>query len=204
MAGPAQSKNARTGLILGGIVVGMFGFGFAMVPLYGLICDVTGINRVGDQRSRVAVEEALTGRVDEDRWITVTFDATVESGLDWEFRPRVQQMKVHPGKVYEVAYFARNNTDKAIVGQAIPGVTPWQATEHFNKTECFCFAQQKLAAGEGKEMPLRFVLSPDLPERFNTITLSYTFMDTETSAPRPQEAQAALSGRIRAAKVPQG
>lgn len=172
-----QHRNKRTGwvLALGGLA--MFAFGFALVPLYGLVCDVAGINRSGKTNF---VSEAQLGsyRVDTDRTITVEFDATVESGMPWEFRPRVRNMKIHPGQIYEVHYFAQNNSDHAIVGQAIPGVTPWQATEHFNKTECFCFTQQTLQPGEGKDMPLRFVIDPGLPEEFTTVTLSYTFMDT--------------------------
>mgnify|MGYP001819967356 FL=1 len=172
-----QHRNKRTGwvLALGGLA--MFAFGFALVPLYGLVCDVAGINRSGKTNF---VSEAQLGSypVDTDRTITVEFDATVESGMPWEFRPRVRNMKIHPGQIYEVHYFAQNNSDHAIVGQAIPGVTPWQATEHFNKTECFCFTQQALQPGEGKDMPLRFVIDPGLPEEFTTVTLSYTFMDT--------------------------
>jgi cytochrome c oxidase assembly protein subunit 11 len=176
-----QHRNKRTGwvLALGGLA--MFAFGFALVPLYGLVCDVAGINRSGKTNF---VSEAQLGsyRVDTDRTITVEFDATVESGMPWEFRPRVRNMKIHPGQIYEVHYFAQNNSDHAIVGQAIPGVTPWQATEHFNKTECFCFTQQTLQPGEGKDMPLRFVIDPGLPEEFTTVTLSYTFMDTGMAA----------------------
>jgi cytochrome c oxidase assembly protein subunit 11 len=176
-----QHRNKRTGwvLALGGL--SMFAFGFALVPLYGLVCDVAGINRSGKTNF---VSEAQLGsyRVDTDRTITVEFDATVESGMPWEFRPRVRNMKIHPGQIYEVHYFAQNNSDHAIVGQAIPGVTPWQATEHFNKTECFCFTQQTLQPGEGKDMPLRFVIDPGLPEEFTTVTLSYTFMDTGMAA----------------------
>jgi len=171
----------------------MFGFGFALVPLYSLICDAAGINRLGNDTGRIAVEEALSTQVDESRWVTVEFDANTEAGMPWEFKPLVHKMKVHPGKIYQVAYYARNNSDKPIIGQAIYGITPWQATEHFNKTECFCFTQQKLEAGEGEEMPLRFVLSPKLPEKYNTITLSYTFMDTNRVVPIPQDQPAHTS-----------
>lgn len=159
------------------LVVGMFGFGFAMVPLYDLLCSVTGLN--GSTTGRVQDESLLTSLVDYNRTITVQFDATNNAELPWEFHPMVKKVTVHPGEIKEVSYFAKNNSDKAIVAQAIPGVTPWQATSHFNKTECFCFANQKLEPGESKEMPLRFVISTDLPEDFNTITLSYTFMDTD-------------------------
>jgi len=161
------------------LVICMFGFGFAMVPLYDLLCSVTGLN--GSTTGRVQDESLLTGRVDLNRTITVEFDATNNADLPWEFHPMVKKVQVHPGEIKEISYFAKNNSDKTIIAQAIPGVTPWQATSHFNKTECFCFAKQKLAPGESKEMPLRFVIDADLPKEFNTITLSYTFMDTDRS-----------------------
>ena len=176
-----QHRNKRTGwvLALGGIA--MFAFGFALVPLYGLVCDITGINRSG-KTNFVSDAQLRSFQVDADRTITVEFDATVESGMPWDFRPLVRKMKIHPGQVYEVHYFARNNSGQPVVGQAVPGVTPWQATEHFNKTECFCFTQQTLQPGEGKEMPLRFVIDPGLPPEYSTVTLSYTFMDTGLAA----------------------
>jgi len=179
MTQPAQQqrRNRRTGWLLAGGGVTMFAFGFALVPIYGLICDVAGINRSG-KANFVSEDQLQRFQPDASRTITVEFDATVESGLAWEFRPMVRSMEIHPGKIYEVMYFAQNNSDHAIVGQAIPGVTPWQATEHFNKTECFCFKQQTLQPGEGKEMPLRFVIDAGLPQELTTVTLSYTFMDT--------------------------
>lgn len=174
---PAQDKNRASARWLFLLVIGMFGFGFAMVPLYDLLCSVTGLN--GSTTGRIQEEQALTRRVDFSRTITVEFDATNNADLPWEFHPMKKKIAVHPGEISEVSYFVRNNSDRAIIAQAIPGVTPWQATEHFNKTECFCFSKQKLEPGESREMPLRFVIDPDLPEGFNTITLSYTFMDTD-------------------------
>ena len=179
--GSQQERNRRTGWVLALGGVAMFAFGFALVPLYGLVCDIAGINRSG-KANFVSDAQLSSFRVDTGRTITVEFDATVESGMPWEFRPLVRKMEIHPGQVYEVQYFAQNNSDHAIVGQAIPGVTPWQATEHFNKTECFCFTQQTLQPGEGREMPLRFVIGPGLPPEYTTITLSYTFLDTGMAA----------------------
>ena len=176
---PTQEKNRVSARWLFLLVIGMFGFGFAMVPLYDMLCAVTGLN--GSTTGRIQEEQLLTQRVDFSRTITVEFDATNNADLPWEFHPMVKRVEVHPGEIMEVSYYARNNSDKAIIAQAIPGITPWQATEHFNKTECFCFARQKLDPGESKEMPLRFVIDPALPEGFNTITLSYTFMDTDRS-----------------------
>ena len=163
------------------LVVGMFLFGFALAPLYKLICEVTGVNGAGlvSQQDEAALVAAT--RVDLNRVITVEFDATNNQDLPWDFYPLVKKIKVHPGEIHEVSYYAKNKASHAIVGQAVPGITPWQATDHFNKTECFCFTQQKLEAGEGKEMKLRFVISPALPPQFKTITLSYTFMDTDRS-----------------------
>lgn len=101
----------------------------------------------------------------------------------------VKKVQVHPGEIKEVLYFAKNTSDRTIIAQAIPGVTPWQATNHFNKTECFCFVRQKLEPGESREMPLRFVIDKNLPEVYKTITLSYTFMDTDRSNFRSQDKQ---------------
>jgi cytochrome c oxidase assembly protein subunit 11 len=158
------------------LVLVMFGFGFAMVPLYDMLCSVTGLN---GSKTGVKDESQLSGLIDYSRTIRVEFDATNNADLPWVFYPMTKSVDVHPGEIKEVSYYAKNNSSKAIVAQAIPGITPWQATSHFNKTECFCFTKQKLEAGEGKEMPLRFVISTDLPENFTTITLSYTFMDTD-------------------------
>ncbi len=176
-----QKRSRRTILVLAGIVTGMFAFGFALVPLYQMFCNITGFN--GSSQGRQAAA-AYTGEIDTNRLVTVEFDATINSGLPWEFGPQTKKMQVHPGEVYEVNYTAKNNADEAIVAQAVPGITPWQATQHFNKMECFCFSNQTLAAGEYKEMPLRFVVSPGLPEDISTLTLSYTFMNIDRSAIR--------------------
>ena len=173
-----KGKQRKTIAMLVGLGVAFFAIGFAMVPLYGLICEVTGVNTISDTGGRVTVEEALATSVDEQREIIVEFDATLNEDMPWEFRPLTHRMKVHPGKVYRVSYFARNNSDHDIVGRAIPSFTPWQVTSYFHKTECFCFQQQPLKPGEGKEMGLVFVIDKSLPEKFSTVTLSYTFMDT--------------------------
>ncbi len=172
-----RQKNSASIRWMIALVLGMFGFGFAMVPLYDMLCSVTGLS--GSKTGRILEEQALSRRVDFSRVISIEFDATNNADLPWEFYPMVKSIDVHPGEIHEVSYFAKNNSNKTIIAQAIPGVTPWQATEHFNKTECFCFSKQKLEPGESKEMPLRFVIDPDLPEGFKTITLSYTFMDTD-------------------------
>lgn len=174
-----QKAHRRVGLVLVGMVVGFFGLGFAMVPLYGLICDVTGINKAGGGGGRVAESELMQLGVDYERVVQVEFDSTINEDLAWDVKPKVRSIDVHPGKPYDVVYRATNNSDHTIVAQAIPGITPWQATEHFNKIACFCFDQQELAPGESADLKLRFVLSRDLPTKYNTVTLSYTFMDTD-------------------------
>ncbi len=175
---PQQPKsNRKLGLTLAGVVVGMFGFGFAMVPLYSLFCDITGINKAGGT-GRVAEAELIALGVDYDRKVRIEFDSTLNAGLDWQVAPRVKRMDVHPGKSYDIIYSVTNNSDRTVIAQAIPGITPWQVTEHFNKTECFCFEQQTLKAGESADLKLRFVLSRNLPTKYDTATLSYTFMDT--------------------------
>jgi len=178
-----QNKNRRIALLLGGLVVGMFGFGFAMVPLYDLFCQVTGIQSV-QIRTKAALDNRKSGANNPrvaDRLITVKFDGTVNSALPWEFKPLIRKLKVRPGESHQVKYLAHNLDKKPVTGQAIPSVAPWQATEFFNKIECFCFARQTLQGGEKQEMPLVFTVSPDLPEQINSLTLSYTFMNLDVS-----------------------
>jgi len=168
--------NRRIVVRLAVVVLAMFGFGFAMVPLYDVFCDITGIN---GKTGRIELEEALSKKVDDDRLVTVEFLATVNSELPWEFQPMVRKIRVHPGEVTEVKYYARNRTDEAVDGQAIPSLAPGLAARYFNKTECFCFTRQTLGPGEYKEMPLRFVVDPELPDEVRTVSLSYTFYQAE-------------------------
>ncbi|MBV1914625.1 MAG: cytochrome c oxidase assembly protein [Pseudomonadales bacterium] len=163
------------------LAVGMFGFGFAMVPLYKLVCSVTGWNSI-DSNSAQASTADISQEIDLDRTVTVTFDGTINAGLPWEFKPLVRKLEVTPGKSYKADFYVKNYSNREIVGQAIPGITPWQGTEHFHKTECFCFTQQTLAAGESRVMPLRFTVDARLPKEIKFLTLSYTLMDTDRSA----------------------
>lgn len=149
----------------------MFGFGFAMVPLYEKFCQLTGIK---DTAARKTIEDYA---VNKKRFVRVEFDATINQELAFEFKPMTTFVEVNPGEIKEVNYFVKNNSTKDVMAQAIPSVTPVLATTHLNKIECFCFAQQELKAGEEKIMPLRFVLDDGLPEDISTVTLSYTFMD---------------------------
>ena len=166
---PATRQNRRTVGVLVLVVVLMFGFGYALVPLYDVFCAITGLGG----RTGVVQADSLRDPVDESRTITVQFDGTVNSALPWEFQPTVKTMQVHPGRVYETHYFARNLSSRATVGQARPSVTPALASRYFNKTECFCFVNQHFDAGESREMAVRFVLSTDMPKDIRTVTLSY-------------------------------
>jgi cytochrome c oxidase assembly protein subunit 11 len=164
-------------MLLAGLAVGMFGFGFAMVPLYGLLCQVTGVQSI-EQRSVLGDQASTATRreVDQDRWVTVKFDATVHPELPWKVEPLVRKLRVRPGEMHLVNFVAENGSGQAITGQAIPSVAPWQATGFFSKMECFCFSQQTLAGNERKEMPLRFSVSPDLPADIGSLTLSYSVL----------------------------
>jgi len=149
----------------------MFGLGFAMAPLYAKFCKITGIT---DTTARKAIKDHA---VNKNRVIRVEFDATVNQDLAFEFKPLTPFVEIHPGEIKEVNYYVKNNTQRDIVAQAVPSVTPIFATTHLNKIECFCFTQQTLKAGEEKVMPLRFVLDDGIPADISTVTLSYTFMD---------------------------
>jgi cytochrome c oxidase assembly protein subunit 11 len=162
------------------VAVAMFGFGYLLVPLYNVFCDITGLNGKTGQVAEAQV--AARYQEDADRLVTVQFVANNNADMPWVFRPVVNEMQVHPGKVYAASFVAKNPTSRDMVGQATPSVAPGQAGRFFNKTECFCFTRQPLAAGETKEMPLRFIVDPALPKRVNTLTLAYTFFDvTELS-----------------------
>jgi cytochrome c oxidase assembly protein subunit 11 len=164
--------NRRVVTRLAVVVLGMFGFGFALVPLYDVFCQVTGLN---GKTGRIGLEQTLGEKVDIERMVTVEFLATVNSELPWEFQPVVKKVRVHPGAVTEVKYHARNLTGDSVTGQAVPSLAPGQAARYFNKTECFCFTRQTLGPRETRDMPLRFVVDPDLPAEIRTVSLSYTF-----------------------------
>jgi len=169
-----MDKNIRTLKKTLLIAVAMFGFAYALIPLYGFICDITGLN---GKTGRLDKEQALATMLDESRKITVRFDATLNANLPWEFKPMQTKMVVSPGEIGQMAYFAKNTTSSNMVGQAVPSVVPSKAAKYFNKTECFCFSNQPLAPHESKEMPLRFIIDPDLPKDVTEITLSYTFFE---------------------------
>jgi cytochrome c oxidase assembly protein subunit 11 len=156
------------------VAVAMFAFVFVvMVPLYDVLCDALGINGKTSGEAYTAVPAA----VDESRLVTMQFIATNNEGMPWEFGPQQTAMKVHPGAVNETVYLARNPLPQAMVGQAIPSVSPARAAEYLHKTECFCFNRQPLDGDSSAELPLQFIVDQDLPRDIKTITLSYTIFD---------------------------
>jgi len=172
-----QSKNKLLAGKLSITAVGMLIFALVALPaLYDLICDITGLN---GRTGRMEKEQALALKPDKTRIVRIEFDANVNGDLPWEFRPMVRRIDVHPGEVATVSYYAKNLSNRTIVGQAVPYVSPFKVAKYFNKTECFCFSQQTFGPGQEVEMPLRFIVDPDLPKNVNTITLSYTFFDTK-------------------------
>jgi cytochrome c oxidase assembly protein subunit 11 len=154
----------------------MFGFGFALVPLYDVFCDITALN---GKTGRVEASEINIDQVDRSRTIEVRFLANTNAGLPWSFEPLVKKMEVHPGQVYEAVYRVRSASDRKTLGQAVPSVSPGLAAQHFNKTECFCFTQQELEARETRDMPIRFIVGTDISEDIEQITLSYTFFSLD-------------------------
>lgn len=179
----AETPRKRSLGIGGMVAVSLlaFGFSFALVPLYRIACEkVFGIRL---ERGASDPGDAMASTRSR-RMVTVTFDGGVNSKLPWEFGPRQMSMQVRPGELYETTYFARNKSDRGIVGSATPSVAPARASKYFNKTECFCFTAQTLAAGETREMPVRFIIDPDLPEDVRTLTLSYTFFKNDTLTAR--------------------
>lgn len=153
----------------------MFFFAYAMVPIYDVICDITGFN---GKTGRVDSEQQYT--VDEQRKVEVGFFAMTMPGFPVQFGPKVSSMEVIPGKFYTTSYLAKNNTDKTIVGQAVPSVAPTDAALYFKKLECFCFNRQVFKPHEEVEMTLRFVVEPELDERIKDISLSYNFFKLES------------------------
>jgi cytochrome c oxidase assembly protein subunit 11 len=173
-----QQSHGKTVAKLLAVVVGMFGFGFALVPLYDVFCDITGIN--GKTSDVAAVYEAV--EIDTSRMITVEFITRTNTGMPWEFSAQTKRVEVHPGEMAEVAFYVRNPVSRDIIAQAIPSVSPGTAALYVNKTECFCFRHQPLKAGEEAIMPMTFYIDPQLPEDITFFTLQYTLYDITASA----------------------
>ena len=165
-----QRENRRLSVRLGVVAVGMFGFGFALVPFYNEICQALGINSV----ERPA--EVVNTQVDRSRTVTIELDSNVHA-IGWRFKPLVNHLDVHPGELATVEYEVVNVTDKPVTGQAIPSYGPQSAGEYFRKLDCFCFTQQTLQPGESRRMPVTFVVDTRLPKDLTSIAVSYTFFE---------------------------
>lgn len=176
--GSLHRDNLRMVGKLGVVAALMFGFGYALVPMYRAICDALGIN-VLSVAERAATGQGKTGKVntqvDTSRTVTIEFDANARG--PWDFKPALRSVQVHPGELATVMYEFRNKQDRTMAAQAIPSYAPRQATAYFNKLECFCFNEYTLAPGEIKQWPVVFVIDPKLPKDVTTITLSYTFFE---------------------------
>lgn len=179
-----KRENFRMVGKLGVIVLGMFAFGYALVPIYKAICEMTGINilALGDRQIPGATSKlAANTQVDTSRSITVEFDANARG--PWMFKPAQRSLQVHPGELMTVMYEFQNVQNRTMSAQAIPSYAPVQAGAHFNKLECFCFSQYTLAPGEKKQWPVVFVIDPKLSKDVTTITLSYTFFEVGGKTP---------------------
>lgn len=171
-------KNNRLIKKLLWILVGSLLFAFALVPLYDVLCSLTGLN--GKTNNTAAVLEKA--KVDESRWVTVQFTTNVMTGLGWNFYPKQPSIKLHPGQIETVIFIAKNITNQVVVGRAVPSVTPGIGAANLKKIECFCFINQSLKPGEEKEMPLRFFVSPEIPSDVSEMTLSYAFFPAVKSS----------------------
>lgn len=176
MSGGTSNNSMVIRLVI--IVVGMFGFGFALVPLYDVFCDVAGIN--GKTSTTAAVYQPA--QIDKSRLVTVEFLTRTNTGMPWEFQARTKRMKVHPGELATVEFYVRNPMRSDYIAQAIPSVSPGQAAIFLNKTECFCFNQQPLAAGEEALMPMSFYVDPQIPTDITYFTVQYTLYDVTARA----------------------
>jgi cytochrome c oxidase assembly protein subunit 11 len=183
---PSHAKLVRR-LVL--VAVGMFGFGFAMWPLYSVFCDLTGFGG-----RAVTIAEDAVGVRKSDRQVRIRFDATVNSGLPWVFQAQDRSATVTLGEMSEAMYLAMNPSDRAIAGRAVYNVTPPEASLYFVKTECFCFTEQVLQANESREMPVYYFIQPDLPDHIREITLSYTFYRDENARALAANAPAPAAG----------
>ncbi|WP_457096618.1 cytochrome c oxidase assembly protein [Lysobacter sp. P5_B9] len=179
-AGPDNAAHARkptsgiTRMVL--VAIAAFAFSFSLIPLYRIACEKV----LGIRLERTAATGVANAKRANARIVTVQFDGGVNSKLPWQFAPNQLTMTVHPGEQYRATYKATNTSTRAIVGSAVPSVAPARASGYFAKTECFCFTAQTLQAGETRDMPVRFIVDPNLPSDVTTITLSYTFFKNDT------------------------
>lgn len=174
---PQANRKLVRKLLL--VLVASAAFGFALVPLYDVLCKVTGLN--GKTGGQVSAQAAQAVRVDTSRLITVELDGRVMQGLSWEFGPMQSRMKLHPGEIVTAAFYVKNPTNQTLMGQAVPSVSPGWAAQYFDKLECFCFKKQKLEPGESKEMTLVFFVKPELPSNVTDIALTYSLFPIDKS-----------------------
>lgn len=172
----SQQTNKKTAGRLLLVAVAMFGFGYALVPLYDLLCDVTGLN---GKTQRAELAETENQKVITDRLVKVEFTTIVNTNLPWKFKALQGKISVHPGEMTTVKFLATNMSNEVVTGQAVPSVAPSKAARHFKKIECFCFTQQTLQPGEEKEMAVQFVIDSKLAPEIDTITLAYTFFNSD-------------------------
>ena len=202
-----RTENLRMVGKLSVVALGMFAFGYAMIPLYRAICEATGINILSLSERQVPgngvagkdVKLPANTQVDKSRTITVEFDANARG--PWDFKPAQRSLQVHPGELTTVMYEFQNVQNRRMAAQAIPSYAPRQAAAHFNKLECFCFNQYVLEPGEKKEWPVAFVIDPRLSKDVTTITLSYTFFEVGGKTPAAPESTAAVGGAVSAPSV---
>lgn len=171
-----QSRHIKKQLrMLLFITVGMFGFGFALVPLYDVFCDVTGLN--GKDYSRA--DATSTTQKDTSRTVKVEFVTYLNKKLPWQFKPEVSSISLHPGERKEIRFIAKNKSTADTIGRAVPSITPGIGAQYLVKTECFCFLEQKLSAHQEAVMPLTFYIDPAIPDHIKTLTLAYTLFKNE-------------------------
>lgn len=174
-----QRENARLTARLALMTLGSFAFGFALVPLYDVMCTITGF---GNEKALARAADVAPQVADESRAVTVEFVAELPNVGNWEFRPVVGAMQVHPGRLYETEFIAKNLTGHDTVMQAVPNLAPRNASGYFHKTECFCFTPQPFAKGEERVMPVRFIVDRALPRHLDRVTLAYTIYDQSIRA----------------------
>lgn len=195
MAFSLRTENSKLLGKLAVVAFGMFGFGYALIPIYKAICEATGINilaiseqNVGGVGGKLTAKDVKNSQVDMSRLITVEFDANARG--PWRFKPAQSSLQVHPGELATVMYEFQNTQSRRMAAQAIPSYAPQQAAAHFNKLECFCFQQYTLDPGEKKQWPVAFIIDPKLAKDVTTITLSYTFFEVGAKTPAAPVADA--------------
>ena len=171
--------NRRLVLTLGGAVAGMFAFAFLLAPLYEVFCELTGLDSERLSRATEPGGVAYASVLDEDRVVKVEFVATTQNEAAWEFQPGELSIEVTPGRTAETHFVARNLLDLDVISVTLPSVRPMEAVSHVSKQVCFCFEEQAFAAGEERELPLRFTIDSELPAHIDTVTLAYTLFTAE-------------------------